>query len=154
MHLKDYREADWKKLTSLRPFVPSSNLPPIHATDISAKAVDAARTNARAAGVEQLIDFKVCDFRETHMPPAPGIVMLNPEYGERLGDATKLEPVYRGIGDFLKQKCAGYMGYVFTGNLALARKIGLHSKRRIILYNGQLECRLLEFELYHGTRDP
>jgi putative N6-adenine-specific DNA methylase len=78
--------------------------------------------------------------------------MLNPEYGERMGQMRELESVYRGIGDFFKQKCREYTGYIFTGNLDLAKRVGLKAKRRIPFYNGAIECRLLEFELYAGSR--
>jgi putative N6-adenine-specific DNA methylase len=79
-------------------------------------------------------------------------VMFNPEYGERLGVHTKLEATYKRIGDFMKKDCLGYRGYVFTGNADLAKKIGLHSARKIEFYNGKLDCRLLEYELYEGTK--
>src|SRR6195952_2836365 len=127
----------------------------IIATDISADAVDIAEKNAKTAGVDHLIDFSVCDFADTPVPAEPGIIMFNPEYGERLGVHTKLEITYARIGDFLKQKCLGYKGYVFTGNPDLAKKVGLAAKRRIEFYNGKLDCRLLEYELYDGSkREP
>jgi putative N6-adenine-specific DNA methylase len=127
----------------------------IIATDISDDAVDIARKNANTAGVEHLIEFAVCDFADTEVPEAPGVVMFNPEYGERLGVHTKLEITYKRIGDFLKQNCRGYKGYVFTGNPDLAKKVGLSAKRRIEFYNGKLDCRLLEYELYDGSkREP
>jgi putative N6-adenine-specific DNA methylase len=124
----------------------------IIATDISDDAIDIAQKNARTAGVEHLIDFAVCDFADTDVPEGGGIVMFNPEYGERLGTHTKLEITYKRIGDFLKQKCLGYRGYVFTGNPDLAKKIGLRASRRIEFYNGKLDCRLFEYELYEGTK--
>lgn len=127
----------------------------IIATDISQDAVDIAQKNANTAGVEHLIEFAVCDFEDTDVPAEPGIVMFNPEYGERLGVHTKLEITYKRIGDFLKKKCLGYRGYVFTGNPDLAKKIGLRASRKIEFYNGKLDCRLFEYELYEGTkRDP
>ena len=127
----------------------------IIATDISADAVDIAQKNAKTAGVDHLIDFSVCDFADTGVPAEPGIVMFNPEYGERLGVHTKLEATYKRIGDFLKKECLGYRGYVFTGNPDLAKKIGLSTSRRIEFYNGKLDCRLLEYELYEGSkREP
>jgi putative N6-adenine-specific DNA methylase len=127
----------------------------IIATDISEDAVDIARKNARTAGVEHLIDFNVCDFEDTEVPAEAGIVMFNPEYGERLGVHTKLEITYKRIGDFLKKKCLGYDGYVFTGNPDLAKKIGLKAARKIEFYNGKLDCRLFEYELYLGSkREP
>ncbi|OJW15803.1 class I SAM-dependent RNA methyltransferase [Mucilaginibacter sp. 44-25] len=127
----------------------------IIATDISADAVDIARRNANTAGVEHLIEFDVCDFELTEVPEGGGVVMFNPEYGERLGVHTKLEITYKRIGDFLKKKCLGYRGYVFTGNPDLAKKIGLKASRKIEFYNGKLDCRLFEYELYEGTkREP
>ncbi|MEF2230320.1 MAG: class I SAM-dependent RNA methyltransferase, partial [Pseudodesulfovibrio sp.] len=124
----------------------------IIATDHDPEAVEAARSNARAAGVGDFIEFAVCDFRQTEVPPGPGIVMLNPEYGERLGDENRLGEVYKGIGDFFKQSCSGKSGYVFTGNLKLAKQIGLRTKSRRSFFNAKIECRLLEYELYEGSR--
>ncbi|MBS1525365.1 MAG: class I SAM-dependent RNA methyltransferase [Bacteroidetes bacterium] len=124
----------------------------IVATDISADAVDVARRNAKTAGVEHLIDFDVCDFADTKVPAEKGVIMFNPEYGERLGIHTKLEATYKRMGDFMKQECKGYYGYIFTGNPDLAKKIGLQAKRKIEFYNGKLDCRLLEYELYEGSR--
>jgi len=127
----------------------------IIATDISEDAVDIAQKNAKTAGVDHLIDFSVCDFADTPVPEEPGVVMFNPEYGERLGVHTKLEITYKRIGDFLKTNCRRYRGYVFTGNPDLAKKIGLHAARKIEFYNGKLDCRLLEYELYTGSkREP
>ena len=124
----------------------------IIATDLSADAVDIAQKNAKTAGVDHLIDFAVCDFAETQVPEEKGVVMFNPEYGERLGTHSKLEATYRRIGDFMKQQCKGYRGYIFTGNPDLAKKIGLAANRRVEFYNGKLDCRLLEYELYEGTK--
>jgi putative N6-adenine-specific DNA methylase len=127
----------------------------IIATDISADAVDVAQKNAKTAGVDHLIDFSVCDFAETPVPPEPGVIMFNPEYGERLGTHTKLEATYKRMGDFMKKECLGYRGYIFTGNPDLAKKIGLKAARKIEFYNGKLDCRLLEYELYEGSkREP
>jgi putative N6-adenine-specific DNA methylase len=69
-----------------------------------------------------------------------------------LGDVTELEGTYTRIGDFMKQKCGGYWGYVFTGNLELGKKIGLKPKRRIEFYTSTIDARLFEFELYKGSR--
>jgi len=125
----------------------------ILATDISELAVNNARKNAIAAGVADMIEFQVCDFADTEVPEgAKGVFFVNPEYGDRLGNVSELEETYARIGDFMKQKCKGYFGYVFTGNLDLAKKIGLKAKRRIEFYTSTIDCRLLEYELYEGTR--
>jgi putative N6-adenine-specific DNA methylase len=103
------------------------------------------------AGVERLIEFGVCDFSETPVPGGGGVVLLNPEYGERMGKEERLGEIYRGIGDFFKKRCQGYKGYIFTGNLDLAKKVGLRTQRRLLFYNGPIECRLLEYDLYEGS---
>ncbi|WP_026897199.1 THUMP domain-containing class I SAM-dependent RNA methyltransferase [Daejeonella oryzae] len=127
----------------------------IVATDISEDAIDISKRNAKTAGVDHLIDFDVCDFADTEVPEGPGVVIFNPEYGERLGVHTKLEATYKRMGDFMKSKCKGYRGYIFTGNPDLAKKIGLKASRRIEFYNGKLDCRMLEYELYEGSkREP
>ena len=115
--------------------------------------MEAAKKNAATAGVEHLIEFGVSDYSGTAVPEGGGIVILNPEYGERMGMMVELEGVYEGIGDFFKQKCKGYTGYLFTGNPALAKKVGLKAKKRIPFFNGGIECRLIEYELYEGSRE-
>lgn len=124
----------------------------IIATDISDDAIKVSKVNAGVAGVESLIEFKRCDFEETPVPETGGIVYFNPEYGERLGEVSALEQTYARMGDFMKKKCQGYLGYIFTGNLDLAKKIGLKASRRIEFYTSKIDCRLLEYELYGGSR--
>lgn len=125
----------------------------ITATDISEDAIDISKINASIAGVEDLIEFAVCDFEETNVPQGEkGVVYFNPEYGERLGKIQELEVTYKRIGDFMKKKCQGYTGYIFTGNLDLAKKIGLKASRRLEFYTAKLDCRLLEYELYGGRK--
>lgn len=125
----------------------------IIASDNDRNAIINARKNAIAAGVANMIEFDVCDFADSEVPNEnKGAFFVNPEYGERLGEISELEETYARIGDFMKQKCGGYHGYVFTGNLDLAKKIGLKARRRIEFYSGKIDCRLLEYELYEGTR--
>jgi len=153
MHVKGFDEdvyaGEYRKMEEQIEEVPELK---IIATDISDDAIKISKVNASIAGVEKYIDFAVCDFEETRIPPAPGVIYFNPEYGERLGEVAELEKTYERIGDFMKKKCQGYMGYIFTGNLDLAKKIGLKAKRRIEFYTAKLDCRLLEYELYSGTR--
>ena len=151
MHLLGYDAAAYKKeLQDIRSKVKEKLLTVI-ATDISHDAIEISKVNARMAGVEHLIQFDTCDFEATAMPQT-GVVFFNPEYGERLGDEAELEVTYARIGDFMKKKCKGYMGYIYTGNLNLAKKIGLKAARRIEFYSAKIDCRLLEYELYEGTK--
>ena len=154
MHVKDFDDVFFEKeRTALDEKIIDLPELKIVATDISEDAINISKINAGAAGVSNYIEFSCCDFRETQIPENEnGIVFLNPEYGERMGEETELEETYAAIGDFLKKKCKGYTGYVFTGNLALAKKIGLKPKRKIEFYTSKIDCRLLEYELYAGTR--
>jgi hypothetical protein len=112
-----------------------------------------SKVNAGLAGVEHLIEFGVCDFEQRQLFQKPlALSILIPEYGERLGEISELEITYARIGDFMKKKCQGYLGYIFTGNLDLAKKIGLKASRRIEFYTGKIDCRLLEYELYGGSK--
>ncbi len=127
----------------------------IVASDLSEDAVEVSRRNAKTAGVDTLITFEVCDFERTQVPQTgKGVVVFNPEYGERLGVHSQLELTYKRMGDFMKKQCKGYFGYIFTGNPDLAKKIGLKADKKIEFYNGKLDCRLLEYELYDGSRRP
>lgn len=153
MHLKGFVKDDWETVRSKARAGTRKNLSgKIIAADNNPAAVQAARKNAATAGVDNLIEFVVCDFRETPVPEGGGIVMMNPEYGERLGRMHELEFTYKAMGDFLKQKCRGYAGYIFTGNLDLAKKVGLKASRRTPFYNSKIECRLLKYDLYEGSR--
>ena len=154
MHLVGYDEKmyadEFKKLEQQVVDVPGLK---IIATDISEDAVNISKINAGIAGVEEYIEFAVCDFEETNVPGGEnGIVYFNPEYGDRLGVEAELEITYKRLGDFLKKKCKGYFGYIFTGNLELAKKIGLKPNRRIEFYTSKIDCRLFEYELYSGTK--
>ncbi len=153
MHLIGYKEALWNELREKAKKDAKKALSgKVIATDSNPAAVEAAKKNAATAGVEHLIEFSVSDFSDTPLPEEGGVIVLNPEYGERMGEMAQLEVTYKGIGDYFKQKCGGYTGYVFTGSPALAKKVSLKPKRSIQFFNSGIECRLLEYELYDGSR--
>jgi len=153
MHINGFNAALWEELREeVRKQAKKEFGGRIIATDIDAAAVEAAKKNAETAGVGHLIEFSVCDFSDTPIPEDGGVIVMNPAYGERMGEIRELEPVYKGIGDFLKQKCRGLIGYVFTGSPFLAKKISLKAKRSIPFFNSGIECRLLEYDLYEGSK--
>ncbi len=166
MHVKSFLPSRWEemRLAARRETLQAESTfrnmkKNIIATDQDPKAIRAAKENAQAAGVDHLIHFEVCDFQQTPVPAVSEekgegspVVIFNPPYGERLGEETLLEPTYQAIGDFFKQQCAGYWGYIFTGNLHLGKKVGLKTKRRLEFFSGKIESRLLEYELYAGNR--
>ncbi|MCM8813417.1 MAG: class I SAM-dependent RNA methyltransferase [Candidatus Omnitrophica bacterium] len=153
MHVLPFHSAEWRSLRAeIAASAKNKTAAPIVASDYDRTALAASRRNALAAGVSQFIEFHQEKFQNTPLPPAPGIILLNPEYGHRLGDAEQLAAVYASIGDFFKQRCAGYLGGIFTGNMELAKKIGLRTKQRMPFFNGDIECRLITYELYAGSR--
>jgi len=118
---------------------------PILGSDLRKDAVAFARTNARAAGIGHLLRFEVKDVRDFQPPQgAPGVILCNPPYGERIGEEAEWRDLYRTLGDVF-QRWAGWRAFVFTGNARLARCIGLKAKKDVPLFNGKIPCRLLEF---------
>jgi putative N6-adenine-specific DNA methylase len=153
MHLKGFNESSWREIRrKARATARDSMDGKIIATDISAEAIQGAKKNAQTAGVERWIEFGICPYANTPVPGGGGVVVLNPEYGERMGEKEALKEVYKGIGDFFKKRCQGYRGYIFTGNPDLARRVGLRTRRKIPFFNSNIECRLLEYDLYEGSQ--
>ncbi|MEO8605445.1 MAG: THUMP domain-containing protein [bacterium] len=121
----------------------------IFAGDADARAVRAAETNAQHAGLHGRVRFAPLPLADCAPPPgaAAGVVVTNPPYGFRLGEEAQLGPLYAQLGDVLRRQFLGWTAFVLTGNSALAKRIGLRSSRRVPLWNGAIECRLLEFAI-------
>lgn len=156
-NLLGHDEEVWKGLrTQARSAMRQTTAAPVTATDLDPEAVAAARENAAEAGMDGHIDFGVCDFRQSPVPEPVrrqvNLLAVNPEYGKRLGDEDELGETYKALGDFMKNSCRGYTGAVFTGSSALAKRIGLRTRSRLPLMNGPIECRLLLYDLYEGSR--
>ena len=156
MHTLLYDKAQWQHLcvdACSRCDVREQPVGRIIAGDNDPQVIAAARSNAAAAGVENIIEFVTGDFTETPIPGGDGVIVFNPEYGIRLGDEEQLVESYRAIGKFLKQRCQGYRGYVFTGNAKLAGNIGLKAGRKLRFQSGKIECKLYEYELFRGRKE-
>jgi 23S rRNA (guanine2445-N2)-methyltransferase len=121
---------------------------PIVGHDARRDAIAFAEGNARAAGVGHFLSFAVSDVRDCR-PPAgpPGVLMVNPPYGERIGEEKELRGLYRALGQVLQEHFHGWKAFVFSGNGALARQIGLPVTTRWPLFNGKIRCELLRFDL-------
>jgi putative N6-adenine-specific DNA methylase len=147
--LKRFDQALWKKevRAAEADIKPPEQVPALVCGDQDPAAVEIARANARRAGVEELIEFESCDFRQSAIPEGSAWVVMNPPYGLRL-EEEDLAGLYRDMGQWLKGLNTGGQGLVITGNLALAKRFGLKLSQRHTLYNGPLECRLLGFELF------
>jgi putative N6-adenine-specific DNA methylase len=116
--------------------------------DQDSRALKLASRNAAMAGFEGQLHFFHASLDAFQPEGDTGVVIINPPYGKRLGDEEALKELYCLIGDIMKKRCRGWTGYVLTGNLELAKYIGLKASRRFVLFNGAIECRLLKYELY------
>lgn len=150
-YLKNYdAEADQALTEEIRQGVKSDEGITIWASDVDPAAIRACLVNADKAGVSDVIEFEVADFRESTVPASDGggVAILNAEYGEQMGEINALKPIYNDIGKWLKQKCGGYTGYLFTGNPELVKSVGLKPEEKIPFMNAKIECRLLKYTIF------
>ena len=122
----------------------------IFASDRDVRAVDRCRGNAKAAGVDAWIAIEQQDVLARAAPAPSGTLVANPPYGVRLEDARALAAFYPKLGDALKQRFAGWTAWVLSGDPQLAPLIGLRPSRKTPLMNGDIECRLLRFDIVAG----
>ncbi|MDR2031069.1 MAG: THUMP domain-containing protein [Azoarcus sp.] len=122
----------------------------LHGADIAEEQVRHARTNLAAAGLESSVTLECADLLDLLPPPGGGVMVTNPPYGVRLGEAEELAAFYPRLGDALKQRWANWRCYFFSADMNLPRFIGLRASRRTPLFNGALECRLFEYKILSG----
>jgi 23S rRNA (guanine2445-N2)-methyltransferase / 23S rRNA (guanine2069-N7)-methyltransferase len=120
---------------------------PIYGWDASERALADARENLRNAGVDQHVSLGVRELAAAKSPEARGILVCNPPYGHRLGDEGSLFLFYQQLGDTLKREFDGWTAYVFAARGSSLGQLGLRPARRHVLYNGAIECRLLELPI-------
>jgi len=123
-------------------------LPKIIGYDHDNKAILVAKSNLEKAGLKNYVVFEHRELSSCEPISAHGILVVNPPYGERMGDVEKLKVLYKELGDLMKKKFKGWEGYIFTSNPDLAKAVGLRTSRRFVLFNGSLECRLLKYDLF------
>lgn len=150
---KDFDAALWKQVKQEA----RDNIREADATFIGGdtvfKVIEIARANAGRAGLAQDITFSNKRFEEQRPPASGGIVIMNPPYGERL-PVEEINAFYKSIGDKLKKDFKGYQVWILSSGKEALKKVGLQASKRIMLYNGALECKFHRFDIYEGTRDP
>ena len=148
---KDFEPELWEKITDGALDRISSDVQDITGIEISHNTLRKARENVKLAKVEDIVKTINADFFEWTPPEGKGFLFLNPPYGERM-DQDDTETLYKQIGDTLKKKYSGYEAWMITSNPEGMRAVGLRPSRKITLFNGPLECRLLKYEMYAGTK--
>ena len=149
--LKNFDAALWKKLqheaeTQIRP-APAA----ISGSDNDRYMIRAAVANAQAAEVDTFIRFEVKDAQDTRPNGEGGILISNPPYGVRLAEVQALQALYPQLGAWLKQHYAGWLAGMFTGDRDMPKFMRLSPKRKIPLYNGNLDCRLFLMDMVKGS---
>ena len=127
---------------------------PVHlfGRDQDPKAVDATRENLRQSGGLKGVHLEVGELQKARAPmqsgqDPEGILVCNPPYGRRLENDEAARALHRELGNVMRRQFLGWTGYVITPQGPLAKAVGLKPSRRIPVFNGPIECRILEFEI-------
>jgi len=144
----------WKTLTKeaqQRKHAGLARLPTIRGYDIESKAVTLALLNAKQAGFAKKIQIECAPLSSLiegkKQFATPGLIITNPPFGERLGTTTELRHLYGQLGDSLRTHFQGWQALVLAGNVELGKQLAIRAKKIYMLYNGALECKLLQFEI-------
>ncbi|MGQ0828364.1 MAG: THUMP domain-containing class I SAM-dependent RNA methyltransferase [Bacteroidota bacterium] len=119
--------------------------------ELSPNVAKKAKENIKLAKVEDIVSVKNCDIKDLEIPSGRGVVIINPPYGERMVK-DNIEELYKMMGDTFKKKFSGYDCWILSSNMEALKQVGLRPSRKITLFNGQLECRFMKYEMYQGTK--
>ncbi len=120
-------------------------------SDLDATALKQAEVNLNAAGLANAVTLTHADVLEMTPPAESGVIVTNPPYGVRTGEAEELARLYPRLGDALKRHFAGWCAYILTADMRLPKLNGLACSKRTPLYNGRIECRVFEIKLVKGS---
>ncbi len=127
------------------------DMPNIISSDIDIVPLEMAKRNGAVAKVDDVIQYEHISFFDL-MPTKPhGTILLNPPYDERI----KMEDTnafYKQIGDKLKKDFGGWTCWIISSNMEAIKSIGLHPSKKMTLFNASLECKLLKYEMYSGSK--
>ncbi|MDX8379322.1 MAG: THUMP domain-containing protein [Gallionella sp.] len=153
--LLNFDAAKWQ---ALREAAIAAQLPPrpleIYGSDRYGDAMKTAWRNLHDAGLTDCVDLKQANILEIAAPAAQGILVANLPYGERMGELEELSELYPKLGDALKKNFGGWNVYLFTADKAILKQMRLSASKRTPLFNGAIECRLLEYKMVSGSNRP
>jgi putative N6-adenine-specific DNA methylase len=119
--------------------------------EISRNVSKKAKENIKHAKVDDVVTIQTGPMQEMEVPAGRGVVLMNPPYGERMVK-DNIEELYKSIGDTFKKNFSGYDCWVISSNIEAFKHVGLRPSRKITLFNGQLECKFMKYEMYQGTK--
>ena len=123
----------------------------ISGKDISEKVLLQAQANIDSAGLSEVISVEVSDFQYLKASADDGFIIMNPPYGTRIRQ-DEIDRFYSMIGSTLKHSFTGNNVWLITSNKEALKNVGLKLQKKITLYNGALECVLVNYQMYSGTR--
>jgi putative N6-adenine-specific DNA methylase len=119
--------------------------------EISSNVAKKAKENIKNAKVDDVVSIKNVDMKDFEVPSGRGVVIINPPYGERMVK-DNIDELYKMMGDTFKKNFSGYDCWILSSNMEAFKQVGLRPSRKIALFNGQLECRFMKYEMYAGTK--
>jgi putative N6-adenine-specific DNA methylase len=150
--LKNFDAATWH---GMRDQAIAAQQPPkfleIYGSDLYGDALKAAQRNLDEAGLSECAELKQANVLEISAPMEQGVLVANLPYGERMGELDELAELYPKLGDALKKKFGGWTAYLFTADKAILKLMRLSPSKRTPLFNGAIECRLLEYKIVSGS---
>ncbi|MBI3480917.1 MAG: class I SAM-dependent RNA methyltransferase [Nitrosomonadales bacterium] len=153
--LKNFDAALWNNMReqAIAAQLPTRPLE-IYGSDLYGDALKTAGRNLQEAGLVDCVQLKQANVLEISAPAEHGILVANLPYGERMGELDELAELYPQLGDALKKKFGGWTAYLFTADKAILKLMRLSPSRRTPLFNGAIECRLLEYKIVSGSNRP
>jgi len=146
---KDYDSELFDEISAYRSTSPVKK-PEIRGSDVSGQAVMACMSNLAAARLKDSISVSRTDFFKVQPASENVLIIMNPPYGERLG-TENINDFYKRIGDRLKNNFTGHEAWVLSSNKEAMKHFGLRPSKRMMLFNGPLECHYSAFKLYRGS---
>lgn len=123
----------------------------IYASDISPESVIATYQHLENLGLHEDIECNAQDMFEAEAPEGGGVMIVNPPYGVRL-EKENVAEFYGEMSNYIKHNLPGWDAWVFTSNVEALKKFGLKPSKKLMLYNGALECRFYKYEIFAGRR--
>jgi putative N6-adenine-specific DNA methylase len=148
---KGFNRSLWERVKKEANAQIIADCPQIYASDISLRMIRASRENIRNTDLSSDILVRHMPMEEVKHGKGPGLVVINPPYGERLKQENIIQ-LYKYIGDNLKKNFTDHQAWVISADLEAIKFIGLRPSKRIKVFNGKLECRYMKFDLYEGSK--
>lgn len=143
-----FRSTLWKSLQDEARDMVRKDVDWIFGSDFNDRAIDSTIKNLKKARLTKNVKVRVGNVERIYVPEGTGLIIMNPPYGERIGDSDSLKELYPRIGNMLKRNATGYKAAILTGDPEFRKLIGLKYNARTKVLNGRIECDFLQYEIF------